>query len=204
MGLKKKKKTRNGSRLGLGFIKKTQDPARLKTWYPKLQNYPIYIYIYTYNLTLSSIWIPHFSSLPPSVRYSLSLSSVRHSLIPPHSDTPSPSAQSLISTVVSVPHFNYRLSPSFQLSSSIEVLENKTEGTVFLSHISTVISDWSSGKQNQRYHFSVSIFLYPKFGSFYYVIWWDVWKFGWLRMGYDALFFVCVLSVFVDIYVWIG
>ena len=104
---KKKKKTRNGSRLGLGFIKKTQDPARLKTGYPKLQNYPIYIY--TYNLTLSSIRIPHFSSLPPSVRYSLSLSSVRHSLIPPHSDTPS----FPLTPTLPLP----QQSPSFQLSS---------------------------------------------------------------------------------------
>ena len=65
--------TRSGSGSSPGFIKKIRDPARnsarLKTRYPKLQKY--HIYIYTYNLTL----IPHFfslSRLPPSVRHSLS------------------------------------------------------------------------------------------------------------------------------------
>lgn len=108
-GFKKKK-----PEVGSGFIKKTQDPtrnpARIKTRYPEITKIP-YIYIHTYNLTL----IPYFfssnselSSLPPSVRHSLSLISTQsytltlphpHSHTPtlPHasllqSDTPSPSA----------------------------------------------------------------------------------------------------------------
>ena len=125
MGLKKKKKPEVGS----GFIKKTQDPtrnlARIKTRYPEITKIP-YIYIHIYNLTL----IPYFfssnselSSLPPSVRHSLSLISAQshtltlpypHSHTPtlthaslPQSDTPSPSAQSLrhtLSPTLPLPH----------------------------------------------------------------------------------------------------
>ena len=77
---------------GLGFIKKiwnlTRNPARIKTRYPEITKIP-HIYIYTYNLTL----IPHL--------FSSNLELTPPSLSPhPHSDTPFPSAQSLISAHV--------------------------------------------------------------------------------------------------------
>ena len=68
------KKNPKRVRVGSRFYQKTRDstrnPARLKTRYPKLQKYPfslsLSLSIYIYNLTL----IPHFFSLPPSVRHS--------------------------------------------------------------------------------------------------------------------------------------
>ena len=86
--------------MGPSFIKKTRDPTRnpaqIKTQYPKIAKIPyIYRYIYTYNLTL----IPHFSSttielssLPASVRHSLSLISTQsHTPTLPHLHSHTPS-----------------------------------------------------------------------------------------------------------------
>ena len=93
----------------MGFLKKkkkprdlTQNPTQIKTRYPEITKIP---YIYTYNLTL----IPHFSSaatelssLPASVRHSLSLISAQSNTLTlphPHSHTPSRLLPSLSPTL---------------------------------------------------------------------------------------------------------
>ena len=116
-----KKKTRNGSGSGPGFIKKPKPDPRpdsyknpYKTRYPKLQKYPN-IYIYSYNLTLTN---PSFFNLQSSAAAQHSSQNsvpfpqpIRGTQSLPHFCTVR-SAQSTQSSVRSAPHASRFTPPS--------------------------------------------------------------------------------------------
>ena len=96
-----KKKTRNGSRSGPGFIKKTQTrPETRPVYKPGTQNYKnTLIYIYSYNLTLTN---PSFFNLQSSIFSSSSAQSAVLSTSFISAQHSSSSAQSTQSSVT--PH----------------------------------------------------------------------------------------------------
>ena len=103
-----KKKTRNGSESGSGFIKKNPDPTRdltrIKTRIkPGTQNYKnTLLYIYSYNLTLTN---PHFFNLQSSAAAAHTVRST-HTQHPTQSAAPHRPTQSAAPHTVPFPYFS--------------------------------------------------------------------------------------------------
>ena len=142
MGLKKKTRSESGSYPG--FIKKTRNLTHIKTRYPKITKIPyIYIYIYTYNVTLTNPSFLHsslFSSLPPSVRQSLSLISAQShtpTLHHPHSHTPTLPHTSLPQSDPPFPSVQHSLSvtPTLPQSLSQSRLLRRGSASAFKCHL---------------------------------------------------------------------